>query len=422
MTWLKLIVLFFGELLMVVAGTAQVTANIPQTGVGAGYNPDAVETNNLGLGLGFISMYDDNTFNTVQGNGQGLFSVSPRVTWNINRPRWMSLLDYNGLVSKSSRFDFYDRNSHTFSTTFDYQASKRLSFTANERFIHSVDPLYGGGFIDVTNGNPSFLGTLAVRTTNGIDAEADYRLGAHTDATVGGSFYFQRFSDVPQASFRDSNSAVGRAGFHHAFSPRLTIGSSYDYTKITTPSGYFTVSQRIMGTGEYDFSPNMKLSLFAGPNHVRTSFLFDFFGHLFRVTLANWSWSAGGTYRWTTSKVTMTGTVARQVSDGGGLTGTVRLTSFEYTVERQLPRKFSGSLYARYTLNDRLIPQTGQTNHANYGSVGGEISRKLRRDLTLRLSYDRMEELLGYTSSNPWIDRNRVTISIDYLFTHPLGR
>lgn len=425
MTFMRSSLLLFCVSLIAASAVAQVGSQTPQTGVSAGYSGDSLEANNLALGLGFQASYDDNTFNTIPGNGQGLFSIAPRVAWNLNRPRWNSVFDYNGLITKSSRFDFYDRSSHSFDTTWNYQASKSLSFTVSDNFVRSVDPLYSSAGISNggdTSGNPSYFGTPALRTGNGVSADIDYRLDARSDVTVGGNFYIQRFSDIPQASLRDSNSAIGRAGYHRAISPHLTIGSSYDYSKITTGSGFTTLSQRIMATGEYAFTPSMKLSGFVGPNHVSNSFVLDFFGHLFLITNAQWSWSAGGTYTWTTAKMSMTGSAVRQISDGGGLQTTVRMTKFEYRVRGRLPRKFSGSVYAGYILNDRLIVQTGGFLNAHYASVGGEISRAIRRDLSVKLAYDRMETQQGILVGDPWIDRNRVTVSINYLFTHPLGR
>ena len=426
MPFLKSSLLLVLMSLVVTSGAAQVGGTqMPQTGVNAGYNPAALETNNLALGLGFRASYDDNTFNTIPGNGQGLFSMAPRVAWNINRGRWNSVFDYNGLITKSSRFDFYDRSSDTFNTEFNYIASKSLSFTVSDFFVRSVDPLYSSA--GITNGgdntgNPSYFGTPALRTSNGVSANVDYRLDARSAVTVGGDFYISRFSDIPQASLRDNNSAVGRAGYHRAVSPRLTIGSSYDYSKITTGSGFTTLSQRIMATGEYTFTPSMKVSGFIGPNHVTNSFLFNFFGYLFRITTPEWSWSGGGTYTWTTSKMSMSGSAVRQISDGGGLLTTVRMTNFQYRVAGRLPHKLSGSIRAGYTLNDRLVPQTGGFINAHYATAGAEISRAIRRDLTVKLAYERLETQQGVLVRDPWVGRNRVTISIDYLFTHPLGR
>jgi len=100
----------------------------------------------------------------------------------------------------------------------------------------------------------------------------------------------------------------------------------------------------------------------------------------------------------------------------------VQLTSFTYGLEGKLPHKFKGSLHVGYNLNDRVNLQANGVSKGQYASAGASLSRQLARDLELRAQYDRMEQLLGSTSGAPWIDRNRVMISITYTFTHPLGR
>ncbi len=421
MTFVKASLLLVCMSLVAFTVSAQVGAQTPETSAAPVYNGDALEQNNLALGLGFEAAYDDNTFDNIPAQGEGQFSIAPRVAWNITRPRWNSVLDYNGRITRGTRFDFYNRASDTLNASFGYSFSKSLSITASDYFIRSVDPWYSSGAI-YGGANPSYLGPPALRLTNGVSAEVDYRLNARSGVTIGGDFYISRFSDIPQASLYDSNSAVGRAGYHRQVSPRLTVGSSYDYSKITSPSGYTTVSQRIMATGQYAFTPHMKLSGFIGPDHVYNSFLLPFFIYLIPIHTAEWSWAGGGSYTWSTSRMTMSLNGSRQVSNGGGLIGNVWLTEFGGQIQRRLSRNYTGTARATNTLNKRLVPQSGQYLNARYLLVGGEISRTIGRDFSVRLAYDRMEARSGYILGDPLIGRNRVTLSINYLFTHPLGR
>src|SRR5581483_139858 len=232
----------------------------------------------------------------------------------------------------------------------------------------------------------------ALRTSNMSDLEADYHLDAHNSLTFGGNYYFQRYSDVPQASLRDSNDVAGRASFQHQISARTTLGTSYDYTKITTPAGLSTVSQRIMLTDNYAFNPSMMISVFAGPNHVSNDFVFVQNGNSGLLSSANWSWSAGGTYTWTTTRMTMVGSAIRQVSDGGGLVGTVQMTNFQCRLQGRLPRKLTGAIYSGYSLNHELTPQTGTTLSPHYGTAGASIARAISRQLSVTLAYDRAEQ------------------------------
>src|SRR5581483_7938774 len=93
----------------------------------AQFSPDAPGANQLQLGLGFTTSYDDNPFNAVHGTSQVLFSPKPSVQWNIARSRWSSQLSYNALISRSSKFDYYNRTSQTLDTKFSYEVNKSLS-------------------------------------------------------------------------------------------------------------------------------------------------------------------------------------------------------------------------------------------------------------------------------------------------------
>lgn len=408
-----------------VLAMSQTTAQAPNAKTNTGqFSPDALGANQLQLGLGFSTSYDDNAFNAVNGTSQTLFSPRPSVEWNIARSHWSSQLAYDALIQRSSKFDFYNQTSHALNTTFTHELNKSLSFVIKDTFVRSVDPLFSTESVPIGGPqNPAFFGQPALRTSNMSDLEVDYRLDAHNSLTFGGNYYFQRYSDVPQASQRDSNDAAGRASFQHATSARMTVGTSYDYTKITTPAGISTVSQRISLTDDYAFNPSMNLSVFVGPNHVSSNFAFVQNGNLGLISNAGWSWSAGGTYTWIMTKMTMVGSAIREVNNGGGLVGTVQMTSFQYRIQGHLPHKLNGSIYAGYSINHELIPQTGTSLSPHYGTAGGSIGRAIGRQVVVSLAYDRAEQMVpGEYPGNPWIDRNRVTASINYQFTHPLGR
>ncbi|HVZ18969.1 MAG TPA: hypothetical protein VG897_17770, partial [Terriglobales bacterium] len=127
MTFVKASLLLVCMSLVAFTVSAQVGAQTPETSAAPVYNGDALEQNNLALGLGFEAAYDDNTFNTIPGQGEGQFSIVPRVAWNISRSRWSSVLDYNGSITRGTRFDYYNRASDAFSVSFGYSLSKSLS-------------------------------------------------------------------------------------------------------------------------------------------------------------------------------------------------------------------------------------------------------------------------------------------------------
>lgn len=354
-----------------------------------------------------------------------MFGATPKVSWNISRSHWTSLLDYSALIQRSTRFDFYSRTSHDFTTDFNYRFSKALSLTVVDSFIHSADPLYAAGeFTAPTAGSPnsSFLGAPSVRTSNYVDVEGDYRLNARDTLKFGGNAGLLRFSDVPNASLRDSDTVSARGSYMHQFSQRMSTGVSYDFAKIWTPSGFTTFSHRVSLNQEMMLRPDLNVSLFGGPNYVTDDFPVSVNGMPTSIQSGGWSWSAGGTITWTKPRFTMVGNAIHQISSSAGLIGSTQLTMFNYQLSARLPHHFRASASAGYNLNDRLNVQANGFRTAHYATADGSLTRDLTRDLSMTLRYGRMEQLLGVAAGNPWIDRNRVEVSINYTFTHQLGR
>ena len=411
-----------------VALQAQMAPQMPNTSL-AQMNGGVGEPNLLNLGLGFSTAYDDNAFNSVVPNAQVLYTITPNVAWNITRPHWQSDMDYSAYISESNKYSYWDRTSQTLNTKFSYQFSPRLSFNVADMFSHLDNPFYmltSTGNTTAGTPNPSYFSANQIRTSNYVDASVDYRLDARTDLVVGGNYFFSRYSGTPTASLVNSNDASGRISYKHQFSARNTTGLEYDYMKITTPSfGFSTVSQRIMVTDQFVPRPDMTLSVFAGPNYVANDLAVNQNGTSQSLTNSEWTWSAGATYTWTLKKMAMTASAIRQISDGGGLVGTVTLSSIQYVLHANLPHKFTGSINVGYNLNDRLIAQSLLTTKAKYGSAGASLSRQFQKNFAATVSYQRVETLVDQGLQGvpaPWIDRDRITASINYTFSHPLGR
>jgi hypothetical protein len=418
------LVLISGALALAGSAFSQTTGNsMARIPTGA-----ATEPNMLELGLGFDAAYDSNVFNTDPAQGEALFSLRPRVAWNLARSRWSSLFGYTGMFSRGTRFDYYNRSSNAFNTSLNYQLSKRLSFTLYDSFLRSIDPLYSANNFDVGpvvpgSPNPSYFGPPAVRLSNSAGLSADYRLDARSDISFAGNYNLNRFDETSGPSLRDTDVVNGMASYKHAFSARTKAGITYDATKITASSGVSVLSQRILLTDDITISPTIAVSLFGGPDYIANHFNLAAGGVVVPVTDSKWSWSAGGTFRWVHSAYTTSASVVHQVSDGGGLSTPVQVTSFTFSGGRRFARRYSASLNAAYTLNDRLVASTATLPSAHYGFVGASLNRDFSRNWSISLSYDRMETLRGegVVSSN-WIGRDRVTIGINYNFSHPLGR
>jgi hypothetical protein len=392
----------------------------------------ASESNELQLGIGAEGSYDDNTFDTEPAHGQALFSVRPHAAWNMTRRRLVSLFSYEAYVSRSGRYDFYNRTSHTFDTSLSYRWTKALTVTLNDNFVHSLDPIFAANSLESGAGtpggvNPSFFGPPAVRTTNSLGAQANYRLNARSSLNFGSNYHLNRFSEtVGGASLRNSDVISGDAGYTYDFSPRMRLGASYDVMKVSMSSGFDTWSHRALLTNDWTFRPTMTLALFAGPNYISNQFHVIVGGVSVPLSASQWTWSAGGNFTWTHNRSSLTAGATHEVNDGGGLATPVQLTSFSFSGSTHLSRKWSGSIHGSYALNNRItgrVTPTALGSSAHYGFAGASLHRNLARNLDASLSYDHMEVLRGAgTLADTWIPRNRVTIALNYSFIHPLGR
>jgi hypothetical protein len=167
--------------------------------------------------------------------------------------------------------------------------------------------------------------------------------------------------------------------------------------------------------------PTMKLSLFAGPERLNTSFPLSTTPPIVLFS-SGWSWSAGGTYSWSGPRTGISLGVVRQTSDGGGLSGAVQLTSAYVNLRRQLARKWTAGVNMAYSLNNRPLGNPSAALTGRYGSAGASLTWAPRQNLSVVLAYRRFEQSRFVSLSNQWVDRNQATISINYSFRHPLGR
>jgi hypothetical protein len=388
-------------------------------------------TNLLILGMGVSGSYDDNAFSTIPaGPDQVVYTFLPRVAWNFSRHHWDSALDYQALVARSSKLDFYNRTSHDLRARLGRQLTRRLSFSVYDNFRRYTDAqlqyqesavVPGSGVLEAPN--TSFLGVPTLRTSEQVGADVQYLLSARSSIGVGGAFGLERYQSLigPSSPQRDSNTASAHGYYRRALSARRSLGLMYDFQKITSAGGYSTISHRAMLYHDFLFRPTMKLSLFAGPERLSTSLPLSTTPPIVLFS-SGWSWSAGGTFSWAGPRTGVSVGVVRQTSDGGGLSGAVQLTNSFVNLRRQLGRKWTAGVNMAYNLNNRPLGNPGTALTARYGSGGASLTWAPRRDLSVVVSYTRFEQSRLVGLSNQWVDRNQATISVNYSFMHPLGR
>jgi opacity protein-like surface antigen len=118
----------------------------------------------------------------------------------------------------------------------------------------------------------------------------------------------------------------------------------------------------------------------------------------------------------------LSGSVVRQISDGGGLGGAVQMTDFTAALTRKAGKAWNLNLTASYTLNGS---NTGPTaNSFSYLNAGAGVSRTIHRNISIDAQYFFIHQ--DQTSAIPLTtlplpDHNRVSIGLRYRFSTKVG-
>jgi hypothetical protein len=187
-----------------------------------------------------------------------------------------------------------------------------------------------------------------------------------------------------------------------------------------TFSGYDvpTRTHSILSFHQFAVTANTSLVVYAGPEYARTS------GQTFAVRnapafSASWSPAAGAIYSWTGRRNSLQAGFSRNVSDGGGLQGPVRLNAGWLRVGRQMTRHWAADLAAELAQQTALAAALGE--HLRMLRGGAGFRRELGRNASLRFSYERLYQTGGSPFYWPG-NHNRVALSIEHSFLRPLGR
>ena len=133
----------------------------------------------------------------------------------------------------------------------------------------------------------------------------------------------------------------------------------------------------------------------------------------------SWSPAAGATYTWSGTHTSVQAGYSRQISDGGGVQGPVRLSGAWLRLSQQLRPRWTLDLSTGLAQQTALIATSG--DRLRMLRAGGGFRRDLGRNASLRLSYERLYQTGGSPLYRPG-NHNRVMLSLEQSFMHPLGR
>jgi hypothetical protein len=407
-------------------------APVSTIGYSMDFSSGTPKTNYISGGLIISSAYDDRV--VVSANGQPLtdisYSVRPTFLWNKSTPRLLGKLFYR------PGFSFYQRNSSLNQSDQNlllqtaYRLSPQVTVTLQDTFYKTSNPL---SLLEQSARVPTgatqtpvatVISTLANQITNHGSAQITYQFAPNGMIGASGEFsglYYLNSNQV--AGLFDSRSRAAQGFYSHKLTGRQYIGARYEYQNLVSiPNGSQTQTRSQTQTNSVVFfytlyvQPSTSISFFAGPQHSNS-----YSGDLISAKL--WSPTYGASFGWQGRYTSLALSAGRSISAGGGLQGAVRSVSANASVRRQLAKTLNAGLSAYYSKNTALqiLPQSSDGGHTISETVS--LDRQVRENLNLTLAYTGVQQSysnIAPVSSAP--NQNRVSLSLSYQFTRPIGQ
>jgi len=238
---------------------------------------------------------------------------------------------------------------------------------------------------------------------------------------IGGSGYYTlfHFSNVdPANGLYNSNSGGGSVFYSRRLGKTQYIGADYRYSISVTNPVASTVESHF-GSMMYTFSPTraISLSLSGGPEYSTISTPTSPSTH-------SWAPTVAASLAWQKKRANVVLDYSRSITTGWGLLGAYTTDTASALLSWQFTRRLIGNLNADYsnTQNaDLNLPSATQIGHLIFGRASVEYI--LGERWTAVAEYTRLHEDfagIGVISNNP--DADRVTVSLNYRLSRPLGR
>ncbi len=391
------------------------------------FSSELERSNILRGGLAVQATYDDNAANNATRIGDFGYSILPFIQLDQTRSRLHWTLGYFGGLTVNQRLSSRNQGSHDLNGSLQYRLSPHVDLRLSDSFLDTTGFLqqFQNGLGTPVTGpinqpNQTLVTPLAKSLNNTGAVDMSYQYGAGDVIGGGGTFYDAHFKDVPTGSTQlvDTTTRSGDFYYNHRFTERNWTSITYKFQRLTfSPIGNEVIDHSLLLSHTITIQQHLTLSMFAGPDYSEIDALSG--GSPSEHQL---SASGGTSLGWQGQFTSLRLGATRQVSDGGGLSGAVTVTSVNGGVRRQLARSTTVYLTAIYGHNrelGRAVAGNPPLKSAT-GTVG--LEQKLAANFMLRLDYSRDYLEGGTVSSSGSVNHNRGSISISYNFTRPLGR
>ena len=393
------------------------------------FAPELDRHNYLRTGLSAGAEYNDNALISPTNElSNTSYTFFPTLSIDQSRSRIRMALNYAGGVTVNQRTTSRNAGSHSLGFDTEYRVSPHVNLRVAEVFSITTgffNSAAGGGPVGSGGSNAYTITPLSKQTSSLTTLGASYHFLLNDLAGVSGSFSDSYYRDVPKATqLLDTQTVTGSAFWFHRLFGRDWLGASYRFDKmIFTPHGGDTRVHRVLAVNTINLPGRITITGFAGPEYSQTQAASGGTGVLSAVGL--WSVSGGLDVGFQGLRSSLSGGVSRQISEGGGIFGPVRLTDVHASYRRQLLRTWTFTLGGSYGKNDSLLPalssSTVPSGWLASASVG--VEHPIGKDFALRFGYGHDFQRLVNTTSVLAGDahRNRVYATLSYQWGRPIG-
>jgi hypothetical protein len=412
-----------------------VTITYPASGSPRGEVPPetpgehGVPRNSVQVGVNVYGSYD-NYGDAVSGSGS---TIGEGMVFRLNSENATrrTVFEYRPSFSYRTGGGQSQSFAHDFTANTLFRLGRHWTLRMDNQYRITTDPFQASGTTlpSLEAPNTTIAIPYANQTSEFATAELGWLATKHMSIGLVGNFGMQRYGEVAGlASSRqpllDSTNSSGRVYVRYAFTKRFTAGLEGQYQDLLTDLNSSRVqSYSVVAYTNFQLTKHSQITIFGGPqrSHLRNQLFLDF--GFFRVPfkVARWSTegTGGATYSLQMKHSRFYTTYSNRITDGGGLIGPVTLNSAAVGVDHDFSPKWSGGLGFDFGNNSAL----GVTNTIRTYAGSVSVRRRVSRDMNFSVSYqnvnqDQTPHQPGFITGN----HNRVYASLEYVWSHPLGR
>lgn len=395
---------------------------------------ESERSNFLTGSLGIAAVFDDNILPTNSSQiSDTSYLFAPGLDFSQTRGRWRSLFSYRPGLVVNQRFSERNQSAHSLNADFSYGLSPHVTLRVRDTFDKTTSLFSGFGVGTGTPGavtlpgpNTSVITPLVERTGNTSGVDLAYRYSRDSMIGAGATYYFVDYGNpysTPGTSSSLINSrSLSADGFYaHRLNNRNWLGATYGFQRLNFGGGSRTDVQRVLLFYSLPLRGQVDISFWAGPERHTT-----YFGMTVPVGVdagSNWSTAGGAEFSWRGQRASFRALYGRQISDGGGVSQSIRLQQGSGEARYKLSAKWTGSLGISYAINEPLDKTLAQGTKIQILSASAGVGYEIGKNLILSAQYGRdRQEYPDAVSTIGVANRNRALLSLSYSFTRPLGR